>query len=332
MTTQSLIMWRVRMVNRQTKELSDRDLILDAGSVTPAEMTEIESILDDFSRRHEIVKFRSHFKERGEPTKECEDKADRTHAFSLTEYFEDEAANPLSNFGLMKVLMGSEHIIVDGDIESALAMGTQPIRNPTDWNVEKANILSHFLEIAHCLAQSPWLKAKASITSVGIQGGQFTVIDHQRPNVLLVTSVLPFVRQLAFNDKLFEKAVDAYKHHAANGKQVWIGLQKLRFDRILDSTHMLPGTQITGGKLLNLFCYAFGLMHTPRPEQILEFKQMVAQHRQEKLTLAFNMMMQHIVAESQNTAVVIAHDLHRWCAEGAVKPDRINITDVLDGV
>ena len=327
------IHWRIRRLDRTTREFSDRDLVLDQATITAEQFADILRILDNanFSRRHEIRKYRQCFKD-ASATHGAGEGFDAIHSFCLPDYFEDDAGNPLSIFEMMKVKTGQDDIIVLGDLDSVLRIGPVPIVDAHNWNVDKANIVAHFVEVALVLSRSNWARSAVSVSSIKGKDGTSTVIGSRGPDVLTINSVLGFVRQLAASDRLFERASEAYLAHTSDdGKKLWVQHEKDMFDKVLEDPNALVGRNLgmPGKKLLRHFFYSFGLLHTPEPDQVKEFRQLVEQHGQHWFMMAFNMTMQHLVAHATSVAIVLNQDVQRWFKEGVAMPDRISIADVL---
>jgi hypothetical protein len=234
----------------------------------------------------------------------------------------------------MQTLTGNKDIIVMGDPMSVWSIGPTAMANPSSWTVDKANQLDHFVEVCDCLAKSDWISAKCSVSMLASKdGGEPTIIGHESPNVLLLNSVLAFVRQLvAKNDDLFNTAVAAYLEHASDdGKKMWVTQEQRWFRQTLDKPPFTLRQKLTmtGRKLLDLYFYPFGLLHVPKPSQVKEFREAIQRHRHQWLNVGLHSTMQQLVSHAHNVSIVVKQDLAGWIKDGHAAPDRINITDVL---
>jgi hypothetical protein len=151
-------MWRVSCVNRQTRELFERDLFLDITTAPTEDRRRIKHILDSDNHRA-MLKYRHLFREQALPEGERDQKAmarGRFSAVSLSSYYEDEAGNPLDELRFMQALAGHEDIIIPGNPASVMRLGPTDIARPEKWTLRKANDVAHFLEVTNCLALSDW--------------------------------------------------------------------------------------------------------------------------------------------------------------------------------
>lgn len=323
--------WAVTAVNRQTREIFERKLTLDMSAVSPKDLAAIEKIVDQRDRQ-EMVKYRRYWKEQDQP-KEQSGPRIRSGGFCVLDYYEDEAGNPLTNLQYMQALMGQEDIIVFGNPNSVLRLGPADIARPEKWTVEKANTVAHFLEVVNCLAVSDWVRTETSYTSTVDAAGNRQILDFQRPNVLVMNSVLVFIRQLmAEGDRLFQLATDAYLCHVGDeAKKCYVTERRHRFNDLLNKpTHDIP--EKNGRELLALFFYGFGMVHRNNPQTATEFRRITQQHGKEKATLAIQGTLQHLYAHAHNVAHVIAQDFSHWLAKGCAGPDRVGIHDLLGDI
>jgi hypothetical protein len=80
------------------------------------------------------------------------------------------------------------------------------------------------LEVVECLSMSEWVTTSTSVSYSPEGGVPGDVIDFKTPDVLVLNSVLVFLRQLiSQGDKLFKLASDAYLCHISDEHKKFLG-------------------------------------------------------------------------------------------------------------
>jgi hypothetical protein len=325
---------RVRVIDCATRQFSDRDLRLDLAGVPPDVRSAIEAVLESDPGRRGLVAFRDHFVDAGSRPRIDDDGKDGApvHHLSIPGYFEDEAGRPLDELRMMQIVAGSDDIIVVGNPVSVLRIGPSDMTRAEKWSVERANTLAHFLEVVDCLIASDWLRARTSVEYAVGADGMRRVTNFERPDVLVLNSVLVFIRQLmSEGDKLFRLATDYYCCHTTSDAKRWyVQERRERFNELLDGdAYSFPRIGVKGRDLLGLFFYGFGLIHRPG-DGAAGFRAVVQTHGREQVVLAVQSVLQHVVSLAHNVGHVVRQDLAHWLASGqGSPPDRIGIVDLL---
>jgi hypothetical protein len=337
------IVWKIRCIDRNTKALFDRDLVLDQAATSAIEMADINAILDapDRGQRIQLLKYRDRFKEvaPGHDHTADSEAAGGFNIFCLPDFFEDREGNPLATCQMLDIQHG-QNVVVAHDPMSVMRFGPKEMANASDWTTEKANTIAHFLEVMECLGQSDWIRARAGFTKVIRNDGTSRITRFDRPNVLVLNSILGFTRQLIFSDDLFDSVISIYLEHCSDDmRRWWIQMAQGSFTggldcepfglHVADGIPQVEGAGVTGRQMLRHFFYSFGLLHHPEPNQVRRFRELIARFGRENVMMAFHNTCAHLVCTAYGVAQVIGQDFHHWMTQGHTSPDRVSISDVL---
>jgi hypothetical protein len=330
------LVWIVDAVDRRTRSLIKRRLTLDLSTVPPADRAAIERIADE-CKWPQMARYRRYWMERplegpGPPAGMfC-----RTGAFCVPGYYEDEEGNRLDELRFLQTWFGSDDILVQGNPDSVLRLGNAEMVNRDKWTVDKSNSVAHFLEVVDCLARSRWVRSRTSYKSDPDEAGNQRIVDFQRPDVLVMNSVLVFIRQLlSEGDRLFQLATDAYLFHVGDaGKKWFVTNERTQFNEILRKpTFLFNIGGKSGRELLYLFFYGFGLVHRSDPEKAKEFREVIDAHGKEVVVMAIQSALQHLYGHAYNVAHIIHQDFSQWVTtQQCAPPDRVGIVDLLGDI
>lgn len=326
--------WRIRCVNRTTRELFDRDVWLDLSTISVDERRRIEHAIERDSRA--LISYRSRFIERERPDPSPHHCVGQ-HWFTVEWYYEDELGQPLTKFQLLQMVSGQQEFIVLGDPESVLRLGPAGMVRSEQWGAWKADDIAHYLEVCQCLSISEWANRHVSISYARLPNGETELLAFQCPDVLLFNSVLVFIRQLSSdNDKLVKRAIGHYRCHVDNdAKQLYVKERLDRFEETLNHKAYPPlqGSTETGRQILDLFFYGFGLIHRPDPCKAEEFRKLVGKYGREHVVQAVHFVLQQLVSHAVNMAIVISQDFSDWLSRGLIaKPTRVGIHELLRNI
>lgn len=335
-----LILWKVKTMDRMTRQFGERCLYLDPATL-PAEQA---AAVELAAGTPDIIPYRHLF---SETNPNAVEHAFHGHAFSLTgTYYEDEAGNALDHVQFMDLLAGNQGVIL-GRSESALRFGPMKMAHSDEWNVDKANTLEHFLEVVKYLSNSKWISTPVSYQYIvkDINAFQAVTPSPQGPNsgtvskpfnfkcpdLYTINAILALIRQLVHSDRLFVEAFEIYTHHCQDqSKVIFAHHEKTLFDHTLATAPTLYDEQYTGNDILRLFLYEFGLMHLPKPSQRKKFREMIDTYGRERTFMAFHFTLMGLTAAATRIAPLIAQDLEFWVhSEKHTGPDRVSFQEIL---
>jgi hypothetical protein len=340
MDAPNLLQWSVTTINRQTRTFGKRVLYLNTSALPPA----LAAAVTQAAATPEIINYRHLFGE----TNPLTDEFHNTHAFSLVEtYYEDAAGNPMNHVEFMDALAGGQKGVLLGKPESVLRFGPTKMNNTTQWSVEKANTIAHFLEVVKYLAESKWIRTGVSYQQTFRGGTLFQPailgptgpepgttskpLNFKRPDLYTINAILVLIRQLVPSDALFKRAYEIYTHHCADqGRLIFAQHEQQLFDQTLVEEPMLFAHGYTGDDILRLFFYEFGLMHRPKPSQTEKFRKMIEAQGRERTFMAFHSTLHRLTASGMNLARIVAQDFQSWIdVEKQTPPNRVSFDDIL---
>jgi hypothetical protein len=244
---------------------------------------------------------------------------------TVSDYFEDEAGNPLNMVGLAQILTGKEDPILLYDVRSVLRLGPTGICRKEGWTTESANALAHFFQLVEVIGTGAWLTSKLSIGSLA--PGEW-IDSFECPDLGQMYSILLPIRQLYSSDNAFNQACKVYMRHTSDErKRWWVTETKRGFNSYLDSVphpHGIEGYSVR--ELLDLVMYGAGLIHYGQssPETRENFKRAVTKHRREWVIFAFIMCCQQLYGYANQVYFVLKQDYEEWVAtEGCQPPDLV---------
>jgi len=332
-TPNHLVFWKVRCLNRERKEFFDRLLMLDESNLSDEECERLFAMLEcDSTKDRAFLEFRSHFIDCDDETFDrLARQAQRVTMSGPSEYFEDENEQPIDHIGIAQVRTGISDPILRFEPQSVLRLGPSPVANRDQWTVEKANAISHFLQLMNRIGQSGWLKGPLSIKSVGS-----CVIEVAHPNAEMTTSALAAIRQLLMKrDDVLNHACKAYIDHIAHeGRRAWVSDIHQSFNAFLESKCQYGLQSIlseyTTRQVIDIFTYGSGLFHRESNHDCeSDLASLIAQHGRERLIIAFNSTCREILQYGFFLAPAMWQDVTQWIrSEGCVGPNRPQVTDL----
>jgi hypothetical protein len=330
-TPNHLVFWKVRCLHSQRKKFFDRSLRLDESSLSDAERKRFFTTLEN-SRDRALLEFRSHFVECSDETSaRLAPQGDRITSASVPEYFEDEDGRPLDKIGLAQILTGDPDPILRFEPQSVLRLGPSPMLHKSQWTLQKANNVSHFLQMMNRIGRSGWFEGPLSITSIS---GTVTEIEH--PDADLTTTALTFIRQLLLKrDDVLNHAVKAYVEHIGHDRRrLWVTDIHKSFNACLEANcEFGPQSILTGyttRQAIDIFTYGSGLFHRESNDDCeSELATLITRHGRERLIIAFNSACRELLNYAFYLAPVMWQDVTHWVrSEGCAGPSRPRIADL----
>ncbi len=328
-----LVFWKIRCLHRERKEFFDRLLMLDESRLTEEDRERFFAMIGCRSTEAQaFFEFRSCFIECDDETHDrLAPQAQRVTFGGPSEYFEDENCKPIDDIGIAQVLTGNPDPILRFEPRSVLRLGPSPIAKRDEWSVEKANPISHFLQLMNRIGQSGWLKSPLSIQYVGN-----SVVQVAHANAEMTTTALTYIRQLLLKrDDVLNHACEAYVEHISHdGRRFWVSDIHQSFNACLESDCRYGPQSILSGyttrQVIDIFTYGSGLFHRESNHDCeAELANLIAQHGRERLIIAFNSACRDLIQYGFFIAPVMWQDVVHWVrSEGCLGPDRPQITDL----
>ncbi len=319
MAGKRLVFVRVRCINRSTKEFFNRDFWLDL-STLPADKREHVERLKGTVGPDEFVEIRGLFKEGNWRDEFQGDSFDSMGGFAVSDYFEDEAGNPLDMIGLAKIMSGQEYPILLYDVRSVLRLGPTGITRKDQWSTESANTLAHFFQLVEVIGTSGWLKSRLAISTPASSGSPPWINSFECPDLGQTYSILLPIRQLCASDDAFNRACKIYLRHVNDErKRWWIEETKRNFNAYLRSVprpHAIEN--YTVGELLDLVMYGAGLIHYANSDSQLRqnFKKALTHNRREWVIFNFLMCCRELYGYTNHAYFVLRQDYEQWTTFG----------------
>lgn len=112
-----LLFWRIRYLDTSDKEFKDRDLWLDTNTLGPVKKAAIEAIHDlrETGQEREMLRFKHLFREQNFSEIAFNDEVSpgfHMSGVSITDYFEDENGNELSQRQMAEILTGDPNAVL----------------------------------------------------------------------------------------------------------------------------------------------------------------------------------------------------------------------------
>lgn len=174
-----LIYWKIRYLDRTTREFGDRSLYLETTALVPVTKAAIELAVEAKTQaeRRRFLRYRSLFKE--DNTSQTMDEWRKTpggdfRCVPIHEYFEDETGEELSQTELMRVLTGDPaavyipHGFKQHDIDLHLAEPSPVPLGDAPLPIEKLKVLAYFSRDVKELSDTAFMKDGAgTLRAVG---------------------------------------------------------------------------------------------------------------------------------------------------------------------
>jgi len=335
-TPQHVVFWKIRCIDRKTKKFFDRLLVFDGSDLSGEDRARFYAMIKSKSTEGKAyLDFRSSFVPCDAATHDrlCS-QAQQITAGGPHEYFEDEDCRPIDRIEIAQILTDAPDPILRFEPQSVLRFGPSALANRDQWTVDKANNISHFLQLVNQIGQSKWLASKLSIE---YSGGAVVRVAH--PDAEMTTTALTYVRQMLLKrDDVFNHACDAYVNHIKHeGRRAWVADIHGSFNAYLESD-CSHGTQVmltglTARQAIDIFTYGSGLFHRQSNEDCeSKLADLIAKHGRERLVFAFNSTCRSLLQYIFFVAPVMWQDVAHWVRdEGCVGPDRPRISDLFGG-
>src|SRR5262249_20324788 len=123
-----LLFMHVRCINRATREFFDRNFWLDTFTLPDTERKWIEERTENTISPAEFLKIRPSLNAGWSPEGFRARNYESISTFSITDYFEDEAGNPLDEIGLAQILSSQEYPVLLFNVGSVLRLGPTGIQ------------------------------------------------------------------------------------------------------------------------------------------------------------------------------------------------------------
>jgi len=310
------VVWKIRCVNSQTKELFDRFLLLDNPRLSEDELNTIVGMVEKSPADRNIVKYRDYFKEvkLNEISSENKDIIQYYTAF-LEDYFEDENGEGMDEIGIIRCLSGQDSPVILGNVRSVLQLGPSSLRNKGRWEQKHSDTLAHFLQVHGQIANSSWLKEKCNLKIIGDN------IESEVPSLEQLIYVSVYFRQLySERDRLFKDACDTYMNFVENeAKQQWVMYEKKCFLGGLNGPPMFPpGGKVSSKEIIEVFLYGALIIHSNKSNREADkekrrfFKKLLGEWGKEKLVFSLNGCLKQLYNHVATVAPVIYQDLAYW--------------------
>jgi hypothetical protein len=321
-----LLFVRVRCINRVTKEFFGRDFWLELSTLPDAQRRRIEESIKGSLTPADFVAMRPLLQQGMRPAGFKPEDFASFHGTCVTDYFEDEAGNPLDEIALAQIMTGDENPILPFNVGSVLRLGPVGIVRKELWTVESANALAHFFQLVEVIGTSDWLKSALSISTPTASGIHPCVNSFECPSLGQMYSILLPVRQLYASDNAFNHACKVYLRHVEDErKRWWVGQTHKMFNAYLESVpspHAIENYKVR--ELLDLVMYGAGLVHysQSKPETRQHFKDAVTRHQREWVIFTFIMYCRELYSYANRAYFILRQDYEYWLsAEGCRPPD-----------
>lgn len=270
----------------------------------------------------------------------CDDPTRQHRGFQTvsvsTEYFEDEKANPVSNYEMMQHISGQKFPIIVGDPKSVLRLGPVSAVNTNDWSIDKANTIAQFLDVVERIRTSDWYRSPRFITSLTHKAEESRLLEAEFPDDKDTMAVLAYFRQLHAKDKLVKKACDAYVAHAGDSrKRWWINERKQTFESLIKSSPAMPsGTnEKTRCQIIRMFMYGAGLLHSSSSRgDDAALDAFILQQGKHEAVMIFNLCLMDFFRIAATIHPVIHQDYQHWVnTDGLEAATRYKIPNLFEG-
>jgi hypothetical protein len=335
----TLIFWKIRCINSQTKLYFDRLLVIKTPDLPLAERQLLLSLTATSPSDPRILQHRQTFKEvSDEKLSSFNSLGMNFRNVWLDDYFEDENGKPLNMVGVVRILSGHDDPIILGNVGSVLRLGPAGIKQKEKWTAEKANNVAHFLRIVERIARSEWYRSPLSIEyalqtpdpGVTLQANE--LLNWKHPSTRATREILLPVRQLYSNDDAFNFACNAYLQHVDHaGKQFWVKERKSMFNETRSTEPFVFQIENhTTQEVLDLLIYGCGEVHRQSDDNTEErLKQALTKYGQPHIFVTFGFAVRGLIQYAFEVYPVIKQDFDHWIAtEGIAGPDRVGLDEL----
>jgi predicted nucleotidyltransferase len=324
-------MWKVRCINRRTKEMFDRTRVFDRELCADAdEANLVLSLLADRTQHRKLIEFRHVFREVDEKELLAHFK-DHEHAgfgsVFLSDYFEDEEGRPLDEVDLIAIKSGQSNPVILGNVSSILRLGPSGMLNAGDWTVENSNDFVHFIQVVGILQRSRWWRDSPKLSWTGNDGSH----SLENPDLETTTAALALIRQfLLHRDDIFRRATELYLKFVDDGmKQAWVKHELDQFEAHLKGSWRMPqATELSGftnEELIDVVVYGTGLFHRKSNSNLEDrLMQLTTTCPRETLMFAFDMACRLMLNHPFTAAPLFYREFAHWSNTGICpRPTRV---------
>lgn len=335
-----LIIWKIRYISRETRELDDRTLTLDTSKLEPVKKAAVELVLSQSENGdRSIVKFRDLFEEG-----ESDDDSNGPPSFEsfritcVHDYFEDENGNEISATELGQIKTGDANTrMFSGayrphDIQ--LEMST-PIPIPVgsvQLTPEEVRLLGYFGRDLQELMESEFyregpgsLETVGSPTSVGFPDPTLktSISDDELRSAVTIFRRLYMAKEPSNFLKatvVYCKALDGHPYAD------WVKAEGVEYEHSLTaSVNSLPLTQpvtFTRKRLIDVFLYT-QYHHQPDERRQQQYNECLTQvsGKKQLLTFLFLTELQNICLIYGNAGRVVSAWFRRYCEHHKISAD-----------
>lgn len=324
---QKRYVWKVRCIDRESKEFFDRYLIFDPTRCQDlSEKDSVESLLQDITKRESLANHRRVFREVSADEVDSHMNGRDGEFFALSDYFEDDAGRQLNEVELVAELTGNPKPIVLGDVRSILRQAPSNMNSPDSWTVEDSNSYVHFLQVAGFLQKSRWLGQSTRLSKSGDGPYWLKNLDLNNTTVALV-----FIRQfLMKRDDIFRVAVQLYLSQIGDPAKIyWVNHELQNFESYLKSCQRQPPTpelaDVTNEELIDVITYGTGLFHRNSNKNCEEqLSCLLGRCGRERLMFACDSACRLLLRSPFTVAPLLYAEFARWSNTGVCpRPTRV---------
>lgn len=335
-----LLFWKIRYLDRSTKEFEDRNLYLNTNSLDPVTRAIVELVArnESLKRERDILKYRHLFREE-EPGMDDPGNWNEIVGVGPSEYFEDETGKEVTLREMGPLLTGNPdamHIPRGArphDIELMVSERTPiPVQGIT-LTEEEVELLGYFSRDLNELLGSTFRKDKPGTLSM--TGGAMLTPD-ANPRLSTpatddeIRSFVMIFRRLYMEKEPanFEKAVAVFvKAIGDNPYAKWVAAGAAEYERHLntppDVFFLPPATcTFTVKRLIDVFLYT-QYAHQPKDNRPRQFDECLRQvhGKQAVLTWLFLTELSRLSGEIGSAGKVIAGWFKHYCASHGITPN-----------
>lgn len=253
------------------------------------------------------------------------------------DYYEDEEGKQITEYEIKQCVSGVDQPIIPGDTECILCLGAVRPKDPKTWKQTDSDTIAHFLEIVTRIYASNWYLSPHTITYHVRKSDNKQLVQLLIPYDQSTMGVLAYLRQLhAANDKLLEKACNAYIIQCSDGrKRAWVNERMNAFTKVIDSPPFLISKhRHTSRKIMRMFFYGAGLLHsTSNSNEEFKLAAFVDEHGRQKAVTIFNSCLMDIFCIALQAFQVIKQDYDYWIKDcELMKHGRLPISELFQSV
>ncbi len=330
-----ILYWKIRYLDRADRQFKDRNLYLNTRTLDPVTRAAVELVMENekLHRQRGIVRYRYVFIEGKRPSgPRAPHGMDKTRAFCLHDYFEDEAGKEITRDEMIQILTGNPAARAippearQHDIELMLAERTPIPLADVSLSAEETRILGYFVRDLQEMEDSAFMKdGPGSLTSGSRDTLQTAVSDEE------IRSFVTIFRRLYMENEPanFKKAVAVFtKALGDHPFSKWVEGTAKQYETHLNATpddrpFVAAGIRTFPTKrLIDVFLYT-QYAHQPDERRQRQFGECLAQldGNREILTWMFLTQMWKCALEISNAGNFIAEWFEHYCDHHKVSPD-----------